>query len=82
VRWLTLPSFRQSIFLNVAGFAIFLVLAILGRIPIVGFFVMFIDLALFLGLFILWIVVVMKALNGQKFMIPIIGSLAEAQAGK
>jgi uncharacterized membrane protein len=35
-----------------------------------------------LGLFILWIVVVMKAVNGQKFRIPLIAGIAESQAGK
>jgi uncharacterized membrane protein len=35
-----------------------------------------------LGLFILWLVAVLKALNGVKFSIPIIGPLAETQASK
>jgi uncharacterized membrane protein len=33
-------------------------------------------------MFILWIVVVLKALNGQRIKLPIIGALAESQAGK
>jgi len=70
----------QSIFLNVAGFAIFLVLAILGRIPIVGFFVMVIDLLLMLAFVILWMVIVLKTLSGRKVVLPGIGPLAEAQA--
>jgi len=33
-----------------------------------------------LGVLVLWIVCIMKAFQGQKFMIPIIGPLAEKQA--
>jgi len=72
----------QSIFLTVACFALFVVLAILGRIPFLGLLVVPLMFILDLGLFILWLVVVLKALNGTSFKIPIIGALAESQAGK
>ena len=72
----------QSIFFNVAAFALYIVLAILGRIPFLGLLIIPIMLLVDLGLFILWLVVVLKALNGVKFSIPIIGPLAEAQANK
>ena len=32
--------------------------------------------------FILWLVCVMKAINGGKFVIPVIGNLAEQMANK
>jgi uncharacterized membrane protein len=32
--------------------------------------------------FVLWLVCVMKAVNGGKFVIPVIGPLAEQQANK
>ncbi|MGA2534968.1 MAG: DUF4870 domain-containing protein [Terracidiphilus sp.] len=72
----------QCIFLTVAWIALFVVLAILGRIPFVGLLIFPIMLVLDLGMFILWLVVVLKALNGQRFSIPIIGALAESQAAK
>jgi len=72
----------QSIFLTVACVAVFIVLTILGRIPFVGILVLPLMLFLDLGLFILWLVVVLKALNGNSFKIPIIGNLAESQAAK
>jgi uncharacterized membrane protein len=72
----------QSIFLNVAAIALNVVLAIVVRIPLIGLIAIPASLVVFLGLFILWLVVVMKALNGVKFSIPIIGPLAEQQANK
>lgn len=72
----------QSVFFNVAAVALYIVLAILGRIPLLGLLVFPLMLVLDLGLFILWLVVVLKAVNGQRFKIPIIGALAETQAGK
>ncbi len=72
----------QSIFLAIGWIALFVVLAILGRIPFLGLVVFPLMLLIDLGMFILWLVVVLKALNGQKFSIPIIGALAEGQANK
>lgn len=72
----------QSIFLTVACVLLFVVLAILGRIPFLGLIVLPVMFIADLGIFILWIIVVLKAVNGQKFKIPIIGGLAESQASK
>jgi uncharacterized membrane protein len=72
----------QSIFLNVAAFAIWIVLVILGRIPFVGFFAFLIMIAAWLAMFVVWLIVVLKAVNGQKLKLPIIGDLAEGQASK
>jgi uncharacterized membrane protein len=72
----------QSIFLTVAWIALFVVLAICARIPLFGLIMFPIMLVLDLGMFILWIIVVLKAVNGQRFKIPIIGALAESQASK
>jgi uncharacterized membrane protein len=35
---------------------------------------------IWLGAFVLWIILVMKAFQGQKFKLPVIGDLAEQQA--
>jgi uncharacterized membrane protein len=72
----------QSILLTVAAVALYIVLMILGRVPFFGLLIIPIALVADLALFILWIVVVMKAINGQKFMIPILGGIAESQANK
>jgi uncharacterized membrane protein len=71
----------QSIFLSVAWVAIWVVLVIVGMIP----FVNFLDVVLFplvgLGFLILWIIVLVNAFNGKRFKLPVIGDLAEKQAG-
>jgi uncharacterized membrane protein len=72
----------QSIFLAAAWVAILIVLTILIKIPFFGLIIFPIMLLVDLGMFILWLVVVLKALNGQRFKIPVIGALAETQAGK
>jgi uncharacterized membrane protein len=33
-----------------------------------------------LAFFILWLIVMIKAFNGQRFKIPVVGDLAEKQA--
>ena len=71
-----------AIILTVAWIALFIVLAIVGRLPIIGWFVWPLMMLIDLGMFILWLFVVLKALNGVKFSIPIIGPLAEQQANK
>jgi uncharacterized membrane protein len=72
----------QSIFLTIVWSALFIVLGILGRIPLLGLMVFPLMLLLDLGMFVLWLVVMLKALNGNRFMIPVIGALAEQQANK
>jgi uncharacterized membrane protein len=73
----------QSIFLNIVGFVLWVGLVI---VTIVGLFfapflVMIVRLLIFLGLFALWLVCVLQALNGKRFKLPVIGALAEKQAG-
>jgi uncharacterized membrane protein len=72
----------QSIFLNVASFVIWIVLVILGKIPFFGLITIPLFLVFMLGMFIVWLMLVLKAVNGTKLKLPIIGALAEAQAGK
>ena len=71
----------QSIFLAVTWFAVWVVLAFIGFIP----FLNLIDVVLFpllgLGFLILWLVVMINAFNGKRFKVPVIGDLAEKQAG-
>jgi uncharacterized membrane protein len=40
-----------------------------------------VRLLIFLALFAAWLICVMKALNGVRFRLPIIGALADKQAG-
>jgi uncharacterized membrane protein len=70
----------QSIFLFIAWIVIHIGFMIVGRIPIFGCFIGILRLLVGLALFILWLIVMIKAFNGQRFKIPFIGDLAEKQA--
>jgi uncharacterized membrane protein len=70
----------QSIFLCIAWIVVEVALAIVGRVPFIGWSIWILRPLVGLGLFILWIIVLIKAFNGQKFKIPVIGDFAEKQA--
>jgi uncharacterized membrane protein len=77
----------QSLFFNVAWIvawiAMFILGMILGTIPVLGVIIhLLLDLALFIGGFILWLILVIKAYGNQKFHLPVIGNMAEEQAAK
>ncbi len=71
----------QSIFLAVAMLAVDIVLHIIGRLPFVGLINLFLWPAVALLFFILWLFVMINAFNGKRSKLPLIGNLAEKQAG-
>ena len=71
----------QSIFLTIAWIAAWIILTVLAFVPFVGWILLPIHLLLFLGIFILWLICIIKAFQGGKFVVPIIGPLAQKQAG-
>ncbi len=70
----------QSIFFCIAWIVISIALTILHFMPFLGWFVWPLRLLVDLGLFILWVIVLIKAFNGERFKIPVIGDFAEKQA--
>ncbi len=70
----------QSIFLSIACFAVEIALVVIGRLPFFGFMTLFLWPLLWLAFFIVWILALIKAFNGQRFKLPVIGDLAEKQA--
>jgi uncharacterized membrane protein len=54
---------------------------VLTFVPFVGLFLLPIHLVVVLGFFVLWLICIIKAFQGAKFVIPIIGPLAQKQAG-
>jgi len=75
----------QSIFLNIAWIAIYIVLSIVSiallPIPFVGAMLSIVlHLGAFLGFFILWLMLMYKAYNRERWVLPFIGPLAEKQA--
>jgi uncharacterized membrane protein len=83
-RFVRFHSF-QNIFLNVAAIAIWIVLMILtlaaSIVPIIGhLIVMLLGFVLWIGFFVVWIILLIKANGGQMYKLPFIGDLAEKQA--
>jgi uncharacterized membrane protein len=65
----------QSIFLGIAAFAVNIVLT---AIPILGWILIPFVMLAFL---VVWVIVLLKALKGERYKLPIIGNYAEKQAG-
>ena len=68
----------QSIFLTGAWVCLWVLDIVLAFVPIIGWILGFL---LAVGLFILWLICIIQAFQGKKFVIPVIGPLAEKQAG-
>jgi uncharacterized membrane protein len=70
----------QSIFFTIACIVVDVAVMIVGRMPFLGLMTLFLWPLVGLGLFIVWIVVLIKAFNGERYKLPFIGDLAEKQA--
>jgi uncharacterized membrane protein len=75
----------QSIFVHVAliatMIAIMILTGILHLIPFVGVMISFVLYPVVgLGAFVLWMVLIYKAYNNERWVLPIVGPLAEKQA--
>ena len=70
----------QCIFLTIGCIVIEVALTFLTHLPFLGFMTLLIWPLVGLAFFIVWILALIKAFNGQRFKLPIIGDLAEKQA--
>jgi len=75
----------QSIFFNVAWIAVLIVLSIVSfalmPIPFLGAILSIVlHLGAWLGFLILWLMLMYKAYNRERWVLPVIGPLAEKQA--
>lgn len=76
----------QSIFLNIAWIVLWIVITIVmipfRLIPFLGTFISIVlQSVLGLGGFILWLYMMFKTYNGEKIVLPIVGPVADKQAG-
>ena len=71
----------QSIFLTIACIVVDVGLSVVAHLPFFGFMTLALWPLVGLAFFIVWILCLIKAFNGQRFKLPIIGDLAEKQAG-
>jgi len=74
----------QSIFLNIAWIAVFVVISIISMvllpIPFLGpILSVMLNLAASLGVLILWLMLMYKAYNKERWVLPVIGPMAEKQ---
>ncbi len=75
----------QSIVFSVAVIVIFIALSLLGTIigmlPVIGAIIgLFLGLASFIvwiGAFVLWIMLMIKAYQGERYKLPVLGDIAE-----
>jgi len=78
-RFIRFHSF-QCIFLCVALLVLHFGLGVLSVVPFLAVITFPIHMLINLGAFILWIVLLLKANQGQMYKLPFIGDLAEKQA--
>jgi len=73
----------QCLFLAAASFVLFFALSIVAVIPVIGWIIGLLLIPLLgLSLFVVVIFTMYKAYNNEKFMLPVIGKLADQQASK
>ena len=71
----------QSIATFGALTVVMIVLAILGMIPFIGILFWIIQILVGILIFILWIILMLKAYQGQTFKLPWAGNFAAKQVG-
>jgi uncharacterized membrane protein len=71
----------QSIFFAVAWTVLWIALSMIGMIPVLGWATLVVWPLLGIGGLILWIVLLLKANQGQMWKLPLVGEMAEKQAG-
>lgn len=72
----------QSIFFHLAFIGVWIAEAVVGMLLpwSVSFILSLLGLVLFLGCLALWVLLIVKAFQGERFKLPVIGDLAEKQA--
>jgi uncharacterized membrane protein len=70
----------QCLFLAAAWVAVGIAFWILGHIPFFSLLLIPIGIIAWIGLIILIVVLILKALQGELFKVPVLGDMAEKQA--
>lgn len=65
---------KQGLLLLILGIIVSIFNSIIGRIPFIGWAV---SLLLGVGMFVLWLLGLMNALNGKQEPVPVVGQYAE-----
>jgi uncharacterized membrane protein len=70
----------QSIFAFGAIFVVSACLMFLSYVPLIGMLALGLLPLLYIGSFVLWVILIVKAYNKERLVLPIVGELAEQQA--
>jgi uncharacterized membrane protein len=79
-RFIRFHSF-QSIFFAIAWTALWIVLTFIAHIPFLGWLTVLVWPLVGLAGFVIWVILLLKANQGQMWKLPVIGDMAEQQAG-
>ncbi len=79
-RFVRFHSF-QCIFFAIAWTVLWIGLSFIGHIPFLGWATLLLWPLIGLAGFVIWLILVIKAYQGQMFKLPVIGDMAEQQAG-
>ncbi len=80
-RFVRFHSF-QCLFFAVAWTILWIGLSVFAHIPFLGWATVLVWPLVSLVGFVVWLILVLKAYQGQMFKLPVIGDMAEQQAGK
>jgi len=78
-RFVRFHSF-QNLFFAVAWIVLWIALSIVAHIPILGWLTILIWPLVGLAGLVIWIILLLKANQGQMYKLPVIGDMAEKQA--
>jgi uncharacterized membrane protein len=70
----------QCIFFNIGWIALWIGLRIVAHIPFLGWLTILVWPLVGLAGFIVWLILLLKANQGQMFKLPVLGDMAEKQA--
>lgn len=71
----------QSIFFCIADVVVWGILTVLGMVPLLNLIDLILMPIVALGFLVLWVLLLVNAFNGKKWKLPVLGELAEKQAG-
>jgi uncharacterized membrane protein len=72
----------QATIFGGAVFAFYILLMILLKIPFLGVVIGLLSLLVYLGIFVVWLLMVIKAFTGKEWEMPFIGKIAREQLAK
>jgi len=74
---LAIYHIRQSLFLHILAIIIWILRFILLFIPFIGWALWWVTWLLFIGLFVLWLIGLISAINGEEKPTPLLGKTAQ-----